>query len=339
MLAKRTYTALLKSLRALGFERPFVERTFLPDWWDRSCETDPELLGEVEFSVARFLDTTVSAVRNPGVALARPAYAGAQLRNAHRATREEVDPAIHLGFKVAGAAITSLRPGVPAYLGLPAAHEWREELLAHHRVPDLPAIVGSLWAKGVPVLHVTDLPIPKFHGMSCVVGGRPVIVVGYDDDIPAKLLFTIVHEAGHIANGDCERTSLVVDVEEESDGSDIEARADSFAFSVLNGRPEPWKIDGDHAKALASSAMKVSRAERVDPGHLVLSWARAQESPDVWQSVVPQAMRALWLAPSGGRSALREHLDRFVDVRAASDLNQRLLNCLWSGAGHNAGDH
>ena len=60
--AGQSFKTLLRRLSKAGFERDFVQRAVLPDWWDERCADDPRLVQDIEIRVARFLGLSISAV-------------------------------------------------------------------------------------------------------------------------------------------------------------------------------------------------------------------------------------------------------------------------------------
>jgi len=296
------------------------------------------VLPDFEVRVAKFLKETVERVRTPDQPLHAPIFANAQLRHSRRVERDELAAAMLVAQRVAEAAIRNLRTESAVH-DLPADPlRWRQELLARGRIPDLETVVADLWHRGIPVLHLEALPAPKFHGMALVLGNRPVIIVGHGQDGPAWLLFTIAHEAGHIARGHCVPDAPVVDATDETDTSEMEQQADAYAFAGLSGGVEPLAFDGIDARALAERADREEGEHRVDAGHLILRWAGQHATSEAFKTA-DRALKALWRKASGGKAILRRHFDANVDLERANDTDRALLSCAFLDPERNESSH
>lgn len=326
-LGTKAFNALYRRLSHAGFAPDFVRSALLPDWWSKDCEKDPQLLADLSFRVARFLNLPLSVVEGAG-ALAAPVYAGARLRHVRNIDADRLGPAIHTGLSIAAAVARSLR-GAPAVRLPPSdAVEWSEQLLATSPNVGLTAVASDLWNRGIPVVHVELLPTPKFQGLACVVGDRPVILLGHGNDEPARLLIHAAHEAGHVANRHCAPDAPVVDEEDDvpagPDPSGIEPTAESFAWSLLGGGRELPPLRGGDYRTLANEAVALEQRTHVDAGVLLWSYAnRAQKFPDA-----QMALKALY-RHVGARQALRDVFDRHVDLESASETDRALLRCVF----------
>lgn len=326
-MGTNAFNSLLRRLSRAGFTRDFVRSALLPDWWSKDCEKDPQLLADLSFRVARFLNLPLSVVEGAG-ALAAPVYAGARLRHVRNVDADRLGPAIHTGLSVAAAVVRSLRDAPSARMPPSDATAWSEDLLAAAPSLGLAAVASDLWNRGIPVVHVELLPVPKFQGLACIVGDRPVILVGHGNDEPARLLVHVAHEAGHVANRHCAPDAPVVDEEDDvpdaPDPSGIEATAESFAWSLLGGGRElPLLRDGDY-RALANEAVALEQSTRVDAGVLLWSYAnRSKRFPDA-----QMASKALY-RHVGARQALRDLFDQHVDLESAGETDRALLRCVF----------
>jgi hypothetical protein len=325
-------------LSRAGFKPEFVRSALLPDWWSEECAADPSLLPDFEVRVATFLRESVERVRSPDQPLRVPVYEGAQLRHSKKVDRDELPAAMLTAQRVAEAAVRNLRRQEDV-LPLPSdALNWRQSFLDHSKIPDLENVVADLWNRGIPVLHLEMLPAPKFDGMALIASGRPVIVVGSGQDIPAWLLFIIAHESGHVAHGHCAPDRPVVDATDEQDTSDIEQAADNYAFKLLDGGDAPLAVGGGDPRSLAERADSAEKTYRVDAGHLILAWAWKQRASEAFKIAV-QALKALWKKSSGGKATLRRYLDAKVNFEAASDHDRALLSCAFLAPERNEGSH
>jgi len=324
---KHTFASLSRRLAKSGFPLDFVRSAFLPDWWDADCERDPSLLSDVEVRVARFLELGVSTVRDPDVALTFPSYPGAKLRRVRDMDRDRLAPAIHVAMRVAAAIVRNLKPGLPL-VQLPPSDglAWRSQI--HHTGPAirLDDVLGDLWHRGIPVVAMDVLPAPRFQGLACVVGDRPVIMVGHKNDEPGRVAWLAAHEAGHIASNDCTPDQPVVDEEDDSDDADIESLAERYAANLLVGGDVIPSVHADDYRLLATAASEMESSTGVDAGVIIFAWART--NGDYTKATL--ATKALYRA-TGARRLLADHLARHVDIESAPESDRVLLRCVLGG--------
>lgn len=325
-LTQSTFNSLVRRLSHAGFDRRFVRSALLPDWWDDECAADVELLPEVELRVARFLGQSVSLVRNAGEQLSAPEYEGAQLRRVRDVDRDRLGPAIHSALQIAAAVVRSLRDYQPAGAALPAdGLEWRRALRSSDGAVTLDDILGDLWQRGIPVVPLEVLPAPSFQGLACIVESHPLIVLGYKHDEPGRVAFSVAHEAGHIAAGDCSPDEPVVDEEELIvDEAEMEQAADRYATRVLVGRDAIPSLGGEDHKELARAAAALENETGADASILLFGWAAKTGD----YRAATMAVKALYRG-SGARNKLREYFDRHVDLESATETDRALLRCVY----------
>lgn len=316
----------MRRLSQAGFKNEFVRSAILPDWWDDSSADDPGLLPDLEIRVARFLRRSITEIRNPEVRLAAPSYAGAQLRRVRDIDHDRLGPAIHTALQVASAAIRSLRnPAQPISTPPLEALQWRQEIQQAAPTVTLDGLLGDLWGRGIPVIPLDTLPVPRFQGLACVVEGRPVILLGHKNDEPGRVAFVVAHEAGHIAMGDCAPNQPVVDEEEEvADTTDMERNADRFATRLLVGGDTPPQINGSNFKQLAQQAALHESRTGADASCIIFTWARLNGD----YAKASMAVQALYRG-SGARAKLRQHFDLHVDLDTATESDRCLLRCVY----------
>ncbi len=325
---KHTFSSLSRRLTKSGFPLDFVRSAFLPDWWDADCERDPSLLPDVEVRVARFLGMGVSVVRDPDVALSVPSYPGAKLRRVRDMDRDRLAPAIHVAMQVASAIMRNLKADVPPAHRPPVdGLAWRSQIQHAGPAIRLDDVLGDLWRRGIPVVALDVLPAPRFQGLACVVGDRPIIMVGHKNDEPGRIAWLATHEAGHIAANDCTPGEPVVDEEDDvADDGDIESAAERFAANVLVGGVEIPPVHADNYRTLATAAGELENATGVDAGAIIFAWARQRGD----YATATLATKALYRA-KGARRLLADHLARHVDVEAAPESDRVLLRCVLGG--------
>ena len=323
-MTDHTWTILMRRLSKAGFERGFVERAILPEWWEKDCESDPDLMSDVDLRVARFLELPVATVRAPHAHLRPRVDPDAPLRRVRDLPRDRLAPAIYAALKIAEAVLRNLRNPTLSVANLPRdAAVWRNQLASSGRVT-LEAVLSDLWKRRIPVIPADSLPSPRFQGLAGFVQGRPVIVLGHKHDEPGRVAFVVAHEAGHITAGDCRPNRPVVDEQDEIvDTSDMEKRADLFAVQTLVGTEAVPELRGHGFRELAKAAVQYERNTGADASVLIYSRARANGD----YATASRAVAALYQS-TGARTILRRHFDREVNLDAAPESDRRLLGCV-----------
>lgn len=324
---RHSFHSLMGRLSSAGFSREFVRTAVLPDWWSADCDRDPSLLQDVEIRIARFLGCSIEDVSDPARALMPLEYAGARLRRTRNAPPKRLVPAIHAALRIASAVVRNLRNSEVAPRPLPRdPNDWRAELLPTGSALTLNHLLSGLWERGIPVVPVDQSPVPSFQGMACVVEQRPVILILHRHDAPARVAFTVVHEAGHIAAGDCEESKPVIDEEEGIlDDAPMERRADNYASRVLMGDLPGVQTSSDQEDALdlAKKALELEQQGRVDAAYLLLDWAHRTADYET----AMRGVRALY-RHTGARRELLKFFDAAVNLEAASETDRGLLACI-----------
>lgn len=330
-MATRSVSNLLSRLSKAGFKRGFVRPAILPDWWDDSLESDASLLSDIEVRVARFLGLSVGEVRDPARALGIPKAPSTVLRKAPRIDVERLRPAIHAARRVAEAVVRNMQDR-PVHELPVKPEEWRRALVKGNAPVTLEKMLSDLWVRGIPVIPMDCLPSPAFQGMAAVIGGRPIIVIGQKHDAPGRVGFFVAHEAGHIANGDCEEGQTIVDEEESStDSSDMEKRADHYASRLLLGEAAASKLNGTEFDKLAERAYAIEQETGAEAGALLFHWARENNDFKTASMAVAALYRHI-----GARRMMVSFLARNVNVENAPETDRALLGLALGEAGSTA---
>lgn len=275
---------------------------------------------DLEVRIARFLEQPLAVIKDPAQPLSSPVYPGARLRRVRDLDRDRLAPAIHTALRVAKAVVRALRDPVEPRAIPSDGLIWRTQIEASGPV-DLDDVLADLWSRGVPVVPLDLLPAPSFQGLACIVGGRPVILLGHRHDEPGRVAFIVAHEAGHIAGDHCEEGSPVVDEDEAiEDESPMERDADQFAIRTLVGNDDVPAIDAGDFRQLAKTAVAVERASGADASACIFAWARKTGD----YGMATMAVHALYRAKGASRS-LRRHLDQHVDLEGATESDRNLL--------------
>ena len=325
-LKSQKFQTLMRRLSQAGFEKGFVRPALLPDWWDETCDQDPELLPDFEMRVARFMGLPLSYVRDPDANLIAPSYSGAQLRRVRDIDGDRLAPAIHAAIQIAGAVARNLRdPELKSVVPDSDGLVWREEIQRVGSAIKLDDILADLWLRGIPVVPLEILPIPSFQAITCIAEGRPVILISYKHDEPGRVAFLIAHETGHIAGGDCTSEHPVVDEEDGIlDETDIETKADRFARRVLVGSDSIPTLENGEFRQLANDAIYQEKQTGADAGAIIGAWAAKTRD----YSKATMALKALY-RNSGARQQVFHHFNTNVDIEDASDSDRNLLRCVY----------
>lgn len=315
---------LINRVRKAGYDRTFISAAVLPDWWDDSCERDSALVSDLEIRFSRFLRVPLQTIQDPAAKLQSPVYANAQLRRVAKEGAPHPNAAIHAALSVARSALRSLRQPLPSVELPPTdASRWHEHLAASG-TGLLEAATADLWRRGIPVLHVEVLPPPRFQALACIIDARPVVVIGHDIDLPARLLSHLLHEVGHIVAGDCAEDAPVVDESDETpDRSKMERNADRYAVVAALGESPPEPPGGaarTDFRRLARAASMTARGSGLDLGSLIWFWTTKTREFVTGMLALKAAYRHL-----GGARVIRSKLDEHVDVSAASDTDTQAI--------------
>ncbi len=311
--ATRSFHSLVERLERAGFDRAFTHSTILPDWWDETCEKDPQLLPDFEFRTARFLNLPLERIQDPATALVQPRPP---------TTDEDVSPAsIHAGIQIAHAVIRNLRDDAPAVLPPRTGRTWHAELrLGPDQPVALRKIVGDLWNRRIPVVPVTSLPQPDFQTLGCVIQGRPLVMMS--DRITDHWIAAVhtAHQLGHIIAGDCANDKVVTHRDSPDRNSPSETRANAFALEVIAGGTDNVMLPPDPS------------SNPRDPVNLFL----LLEQAGIRVSPFPDDMTLLDLttdipktrAIPTAQSTLFNAFIQNVDIDAASETDSNLMRCV-----------
>jgi len=324
------FQTLMRRLSQAGFEKGFIRPALLPDWWDETCEQDPELMPDFELRVARFMGLPLSSIKDSEVVLNAPSYSGAQLRRVRNIDSDRLTPAIHSAIQIAGAVARNLRnPELKVVLPSPDGLAWRTEIKRDGIAVNLDDMLGDLWRRGIPVVPLEVLPAPSFQAIVCVTENRPVILIGYKHDEPGRVAFLIAHETGHIVNGDCSPEHPVVDEEEGiPDDTDIETKADHYARRVLVGGDLVPKLENGEFRQLANEAVAQEKQTGADAGAIIGAWAATTHD----YAKAAMALKALY-RNVGARQKILHHFNTNLDIEAGSESDRNLLRCVYGESG------
>ncbi len=271
--------AVMRQLKEQKYRKEFLE-SVVPAWWTPDIENDPGSMDHVKLILARALGLDAKALlRENRVVPVAPT--GMQFKRS--VDLENVaPPSPNLAYysRIAKAIASVLEPS----LEVPQDPiEMHAEILRESGEPyvSLGGIVNYCWGRNIAVVHVDNMPAGKkgFDALVYPHGGRYVIFLArkFGPEAYAKASFIVAHELGHIAMGDVEENSILVDdpANDAEREKGNEPRANDFAGHVLSGgRYDPrWRGRALSAEALARKAEDFSRKVGIDPGHLLLRYA------------------------------------------------------------------
>jgi Zn-dependent peptidase ImmA (M78 family) len=274
--------SLYRRLKSVGYDRGFVRRVILPDWWDDALADDPSMLLQIQLRVARRLGVPLKVVADANGPLALPETKTVRLKRAKEGScRDDIAPGIVIARHTVALAVAELRdiPPFPAQL---TAADLRAFILKTYPVVDFAGLVKAAWAHGIAVFHFREWPrgAKKFAGMAYYEGKTPVIVIASGYDMPPKLAFYLAHELGHILRGHVKPDGKVlVDGDLESEREDVEEiEADNEALAILCGTKALGTSLGKQTPAsLRVWAKKIEARDQIHAGTAVLSYGRAQK--------------------------------------------------------------
>ncbi len=268
--------SLFKRLRDAHLDMSYVRDVLLPEWWNDEVASTESGLYEAMSHIATRLGISIGELRGP-----KPPDLALTTAVRYKLTKgtaqADVSTATWLALQVARTAVIGARrPDVP----LPTAGALRARLLTpdHVGVGFVP-LLDWCWSAGIVALHVPRFPkrVRKPQAFTAVVQEIPVIILCGQWHRPAWLLFHLAHELGHLALGHIKDGEVLVDDEIDTKSTEAqEVMANAYALQLLTGDPK-WKATSKNwptAVALAGAAIVYGRYAQIDPGHVVLNFAR-----------------------------------------------------------------
>lgn len=323
-----------KRLSAAGYPRPFIQKQ-LPDWWDNSLLKTSSGVFQFASILKQRLGLHLSFSED-GSLLIQPEQVTVRFKRRRDTREDQLSISASLGRALAQMAIHCIKQ---PFLPLPQNPlELRNQVLqlSKSNCVDFESTLSLCWQHGIPVLFLDDLPRQsrRMAGMTAIVNGRPIIVLGFKSSQKARQLFVLCHEIGHIQCGHITGDGVLVDgdisdVTEtiESDktlGQDNEEKqADSFALNLIRGDAKALiESLGWHTTpaSLAMSAFSLGNELSIDPGHLILSYAKETNN---W----PLASSALAFDPdaTGAFEIMRNTFLLNTEPSSLSDENRDYL--------------
>lgn len=282
---------LLKRIGRAGFAVPFVRRQ-MPEWWSAEAEREAGALTDLKVVLARRLGLDLLSVLQDGpVAFALPD--AVKFKRSVRVA-DEAPPEPFLAYCTAVAR--SVVGAMPRGSELPAvdAEAERNAVLSDAKVKwiSLNALLRRCWTElGIAVVQIIEAPASAkgFDAAAFRINGRAVIVLVKRASHQAWASFWLAHELGHLGLGHIAEGEAVFDESDQDDGRDKEeAAADRYGLALLGGADLVDVLAAGEANSasLASTAMAVGTSRRIDPGHLILRYARSTGDWEVAQAAL-----------------------------------------------------
>ncbi|OYD88521.1 hypothetical protein CDG77_23295 [Nostoc sp. 'Peltigera membranacea cyanobiont' 213] len=270
-------------LESSGFPRS-LQSVLLPDWVTPEVLSDTATSSEIAIIIAKRLGLRVSPLlaASPRIELLKrrdvkyKRSIPSKLKNLNAAS----SIAVSVAESVASACQVEFRAFVdnPKILRQEILHSFSGKWLG------LRNLLMACWSHGIPVVYLAELGInvAKMDGMVVYTDSRPVIILSKASQLWAWQLFILSHEVAHVALGHIAPNEILVDEElsENSyalkDNDPVELSADMFALELLNDRPKATYTASDERvnfRELAETAFQYGRAQKIDPGHIVLNFA------------------------------------------------------------------
>ena len=328
-MPKNPFSAVLRRVAAAGFKPKFVKGDVLPPWWDDEIAAHPTGLEEGVGLLSVRLGLVPASLRD-GVRAEFAADAEPKFKTRQGVEPSDLEPLRHVATYALRLACAAAPPARPFPSSDPAA--LRRHLLAGGEpCVTLDGLLRLCWSAGVPVLHVGG-PVggKKMDGLAARFGDRYGIALCANHRPPARLLFILAHELGHVLLGHLPDDGVLIDGDGTVAATDTdaeEAEANAFAWTLLTGRADYSFYT--HPRWRAADVVKVAtlcgERDAVSPG--VLAANHGHKYPGVWGA----ANRALKdLEPDGdGPQAVRDVAAASLDWTAlpdeAADYLGRLL--------------
>lgn len=302
---------LLRRLKKVGYDAPFLRRAVLPDWWDDSLAQNPASWAQIQLRIAQRLSLPLCDLVDVSKALSLPDVSSIRLKRAKAGTARED---LAAGMVAARNAVRLVVPNLQHLSPLPAnltAAALRKWVLERNSTVDLGGLLEACWAHGIAVFHFAPLPTEakKFAGMAYYEGDRPVIVLASGYDEPARLAFHLAHEVAHVIRGHVKPGGAIL-CEASFDGAnedEDEREADGDALELLTGRRNPQlnPIYGLTAPKLKAEALREGKRSGIHAGTLALIYGKTAKR-------MPVAVNALKLMNmnAGARAIIAGALGR-----------------------------
>jgi hypothetical protein len=277
---------LYQRLEQAKLDSKYVSKVALPEWWDDSIAESEAGYARALGFLATYLGIDLKTLWNDSAPLGCMDFGKTNFKKSQGVSEADVQWPKCVALSAARIALQAMNSD---FMDLPTTGaEVRDEILRLGKSwVDLESLLDFLWARGVPVLHVSEFPshAKKMQGLAAKVDGRPVIVISKKHPFSALVLFDIAHELGHILCKHVDQNSIVLDsaIDRVSDTNNDpeETAANNSAVETLTGMPDrrfTASVSYVNARALAVMATHAGREHRVDPGVVAQNFGHGRQS-------------------------------------------------------------
>lgn len=283
-----TAKAIYERLKEAGYPKSYISRS-LPKWWDNSffkkkdgiAQFSSILNQRIGVNIIFSADNRITIDENNDLL---------RFKHSRNTNPCELTIAANIGRALFKHAISCIKKDCVQLDSDPI--QLRNEILkrSDDEIITFELLLDFCWDSGIPVVFLDDLPrtAKRMTGMALCVDGRPGIVLGFKNKQTSRQLFVLAHEIGHIACGHVSLNGILVDEsindvkETISDVSLIkkdqqEKEADSFALKLIRGGIVNPLLEFNskiNSTELAANAIIKSQELKIDPGHLIISYAK-----------------------------------------------------------------
>lgn len=305
-----------------------------PEWWSDAADASPSAQAELRFSLARNLGLDPLTVLNDQT----PQFIwddSAKYKNFKGDDQRDKPAITAFGKSLTRMLVKSVAQSMP--LEGVSASALRGSILKGNDYVGLLELLATLWAVGVPVLHLRVYPLAakRMNAMVTSFMDRYAILLAKDSTYPASIAFYLAHEIGHIACGHVEAGSALLDMEDENAPKDKDAEeieADRYALELLTGDPN-FKVqkqgDGHNARELANQALDLAPRTRIEPGMIALCYGHATGE---W-NVVQNAMKHIYTKAAPAWEAVNGIAARQMKWDNLSDESAHFLKAVMGAVG------
>ena len=274
---------LRRRLSKAGINPKYLKEKILPEWWDDQIARTPAGLAEVHGLLYSRAGIDLESLRDSDAPI-RYTRPSVKHRKPKSIDASDLVLSETLASRAARVAARGLATPFGGFHKTPA--DIRDALKSRgQQTPNLESLLEYSWQVGIPVIHMGTFPsgARKMEGLVTEAGGRPAVVISKNMNSPAWQVFILAHELGHVFHGHLDRTGMLADYNLNGISEDSEEKeADLFALELLTGSPgmtftSPYLLK---AQVLASEARRLGERLNIDPGVVVLNYAKVKEG--VW---------------------------------------------------------
>ncbi len=278
---KTLFREVLRKFEAAGISRRFIGTYVLPGWWDDGMlSTESGTEHGLAYLSSFFNIPMVRLLEDPD--LRDQGTVAVSYKKRADSPDESLNRATLLGLWTARLVASACR--IP-YSGLPTDGSlvYRELSRGKENGIGLSDLVEYAWRHGIPVVRLTP-PRTGNHpdGLCTVVDGRPAIILMKKQNSCAWQEFILAHELGHAALGHVFRDAagtMIDNLSGDISREVVEDEASRWGCAALSGNPltdmsAVWNERPDTGKDLSLMAFREAGRKNIDPGFLILNYAR-----------------------------------------------------------------